>query len=230
MIKKKPARKPIPSNVETAVLAKSARRCALCIRLNSDLTEKLGQIAHLDGDRTNAAEDNLAFMCLSHHSLFDSTTSQHKNYTIPEVKAARAKLYELVARGEHLTHAAAEAGKTIRGATRALLVELRHNAAVLSEMNAFETQKDRYPLDGPNPTQLRRQIWDSQLALVSEILDDDALKISTAYASIAPLTGSTQLRDGSYAKSQAMSGRLAEAGKAFDAAILVATEALSRAT
>ena len=25
------------------------------------------------------AKDNLAFMCLSHHSLFDSTTSQHKD-------------------------------------------------------------------------------------------------------------------------------------------------------
>jgi hypothetical protein len=94
--------------VETAVLANSARRCALCFYLNGDLAEKLGQIAHLDSNRSNAAEDNLSFMCLSHHSLFDSTTSQHKNYTIPEVKAARSKLYELVSGGQHLTPAAAQ--------------------------------------------------------------------------------------------------------------------------
>src|ERR1700676_2693725 len=102
------SRKRTPTDIETAVLAKSARRCALCFHLNGDLTEKRGQIAHLDGDRTNSAEDNLAYMCLDHHSLFDSTTKQHNNYTIPEVKAARAKLYELVAEGKHLTPAAAQ--------------------------------------------------------------------------------------------------------------------------
>jgi hypothetical protein len=106
-MKKTPRKRTLP-DVETAVLAKSARRCALCFYLNGDLAEKLGQIAHLDSNRSNAAEDNLAFMCLPHHSLFDSTTSQHKNYTIPEVKAARAKLYELVAGGQHLTPVAAQ--------------------------------------------------------------------------------------------------------------------------
>jgi hypothetical protein len=104
----KPPRKPTPPGVETAVLANSARRCALCFHLDGDLTEKLGQIAHLDGNRNNSAEDNLAFMCLKHHSLFDSITSQHKNYTIHEVKAARTKLYELVATGNHLSPATAQ--------------------------------------------------------------------------------------------------------------------------
>jgi hypothetical protein len=108
MVEKKPARKKTPPDVETAVLAKSARRCALCFHVNGDLTEKRGQIAHLDRDRTNSAEDNLAYMCLDHHSLFDSKTKQHKNYTAHEVKAARAKLYQLVAEGQHLTPAAAQ--------------------------------------------------------------------------------------------------------------------------
>jgi hypothetical protein len=103
-----PPRRPTPLGVETAVLANSARRCALCFYLNGDLTEKRGQIAHLDRNRNNPAEDNLAFMCLDHHSLFDSKTSQHKNYTIPEVKAARTKLYELVATGNHLSPATAQ--------------------------------------------------------------------------------------------------------------------------
>ena len=88
-------------------MAKSARRCALCFHLNGDLAEKLGQVAHLDCDRANSVEDNLAYMCLDHHSVYDSTTSQHKTYTIHEVKSARANLYKLVADGKHLTPAAA---------------------------------------------------------------------------------------------------------------------------
>ena len=102
MTKSKPTRKRVPQEVEFAVLAKSARRCSLCFRLKGDLTEKLGQIAHLDKNSANSIEDNLVWMCLEHHSLYDSTTKQHKNYTMPEVKAARAELYRLVEEGEYL--------------------------------------------------------------------------------------------------------------------------------
>ncbi|HTQ58571.1 MAG TPA: hypothetical protein VMI94_29115 [Bryobacteraceae bacterium] len=56
--------------------------------LNHDLAEELGQIAHLDQHRANGQEDNLAWMCLEHHSLFDSQIKQHKNYTNHEAKAA----------------------------------------------------------------------------------------------------------------------------------------------
>lgn len=108
MVTRKPPRKKTLPDVETTVLANSARRCTLCFHLKGDLTEKLGQIAHLDDDRTNRDEDNLAWLCLDHHSLYDSKTKQHKNYTIHEVKAARTKLYELVANGKHLTPAAAQ--------------------------------------------------------------------------------------------------------------------------
>ena len=104
-MKAKEPRKKIRPEVETAVLAKSARRCTLCFHLQDDLNEQLGQIAHLDRDRTNGAEDNLAWMCLEHHSLYDSKTKQHKNYTLREVKSARGKLYDLVAEGKHLTPA-----------------------------------------------------------------------------------------------------------------------------
>lgn len=100
-------RKLIPKGVETSVLAKSARRCALYFHLDGDLKEKLGQIAHLDGNRGNSAEENLAFMCLEHHTLFDSRTSQHRNYTVSEVKQARNKLYDLVGLGKHVTADAA---------------------------------------------------------------------------------------------------------------------------
>src|SRR2546423_10804183 len=78
--------------VEARVLTNCARRCCLCLHLKRDFSEKEGQLAHLDHDRTNGAADNLAFLCLPHHSLYDSRTSQHKNYTMLEVKAARKKL------------------------------------------------------------------------------------------------------------------------------------------
>ena len=94
-------RKRIPTDIEKAVLARGARRCPLCFYLNRDLSEKRGQIAHLDHEPSNNAEDNLAFMCLEHHSSYDSRTSQHKNYTISEAKAARAELYKAIAQREH---------------------------------------------------------------------------------------------------------------------------------
>lgn len=86
----------IKPEIEARVLTNCARRCCLCFHLKRDFSEKEGQIAHLDHDKTNGAEDNLAFLCLPHHSLYDSRTSQHKNYTILEVKAARKKLLERV--------------------------------------------------------------------------------------------------------------------------------------
>jgi hypothetical protein len=79
---------------------------ALCFHLNGELAEKKGQIAHLDKNPSNSAEDNLAFLCLDHHTSFDSRTSQHKNYTIQEVKAARADLHEAIAQKMRLGGAA----------------------------------------------------------------------------------------------------------------------------
>jgi hypothetical protein len=91
-----PVRRPNDPAIEARVLTRSARRCCLCFQLKRDFTEKEGQIAHLDQNPANGAEENLAFLCLSHHSLFDSRTSQHKNYTNLEVKAARERLYRRV--------------------------------------------------------------------------------------------------------------------------------------
>jgi RNA polymerase sigma factor (sigma-70 family) len=91
-------RKRVPPDVESCVLSRSARRCCLCFHLKQDFTEKLGQLAHLDHDPSNSTEDNLAFLCMDHHSLYDSRTSQHKNHTIGEVKGARAKLYAEIER------------------------------------------------------------------------------------------------------------------------------------
>lgn len=104
MTEKKTPRKVTPKDNETEVLTKSRRRCLLCYYLDGDLSEKKGQIAHLDDDRTNYAIDNLAWACLEHHSEFDSRTSQHKNYTIHDAKFARDELHKAIADGKHLTY------------------------------------------------------------------------------------------------------------------------------
>ena len=57
---------------------------------------KKGQIAHLDGNWANNAEDNLAFLCFDHHDEYDSKTSQSKGLTEQEVKAYRKQLYQEV--------------------------------------------------------------------------------------------------------------------------------------
>jgi hypothetical protein len=72
----------------------------LCFHLFNKQGVKKGQVAHLDQRRANNILDNLAFLCLEHHSEYDSTTSQHKNYTITEVKHARRLLYRWVKRGK----------------------------------------------------------------------------------------------------------------------------------
>lgn len=86
------SRKPIPRDVQTSVLVSSRRRCCICFGLDRDTRLAVGQIAHLDGNRDNHKEDNLAFLCLVHHDEFDSRTSQRKGLMIDEVKAYRAEL------------------------------------------------------------------------------------------------------------------------------------------
>lgn len=53
------ARKSIPDATQANVLLKSRRRCCLCFWLKGEDEVKKGQLAHLDGDNENAAEDNL---------------------------------------------------------------------------------------------------------------------------------------------------------------------------
>lgn len=79
---------------ETAIVTKSRRRCAICFGLHGDRSKKRGQIAHLDRNRTNNVEDNLAFLCLDHHDEYDSKTSQSKGLTEQEVKVYRGQLYQ----------------------------------------------------------------------------------------------------------------------------------------
>jgi hypothetical protein len=105
-------RKKAKQDVETEVLLSCARRCALCYYLNNDLREKVGQVAHIDQDPSHSTEDNLIFLCMEHHTLYDSKTSQHKNYTAGELREMKTVLLGAIAAKEHFKQP--EAPKIIR--------------------------------------------------------------------------------------------------------------------
>ena len=94
-------RRKIPPEVADSVLANCRRRCCLCHALRNDNTEKKGQIAHLDHDRSNNDPDNLVYLCLEHHDAYDSRTSQSKGLTIGEVKRHRTVFAAFFARDTH---------------------------------------------------------------------------------------------------------------------------------
>jgi hypothetical protein len=73
--------------------------------LDNDWRQKEGQIAHLDRDPSNFAEDNLAFLCLPHHDDYDTKRRQTKNLTIPEAKTGRDRLYAFIEAGGDLATA-----------------------------------------------------------------------------------------------------------------------------
>src|SRR5436305_3601972 len=83
------ARKPIPETTQTSILLKSRRRCCLCFWLKGEDEVKKGQLAHLDGDNENFAEDNLAFLCLEHHDEYDSIPRISKGLREQEVRRWR---------------------------------------------------------------------------------------------------------------------------------------------
>lgn len=94
-------RKAITPVVQADVVIKSRRRCALCVFLDGNDSERPGQIAHLNGDHSDNRFENLAWLCLEHHDKFDSTTSQTKNYTQLEVRNYRDRLYQMYGASEY---------------------------------------------------------------------------------------------------------------------------------
>src|SRR4051794_39747250 len=87
----------VPRAIADIVCNKSRRRCCLCFAYHfKNEPETFGQIAHLDRNRANNDELNLAYLCIPHHSAYDSNTSQHRNFSIGEVKQARSELYGYV--------------------------------------------------------------------------------------------------------------------------------------
>lgn len=81
---------------ETKVLTMSRRRCCICWALeDNDSVQLVGQIAHLDRNPANSKFDNLVFLCLRHHDLYDTKTSQSKGFTKAEVSKYRDELYKV---------------------------------------------------------------------------------------------------------------------------------------
>lgn len=94
-------RKAITPVTQADVVIKSKRRCALCVFLKEDHSERPGQIAHLNGDHSDNRFENLVWLCLEHHDKYDSKTSQTKNYTQLEVRNYRNELYRMYSKSEY---------------------------------------------------------------------------------------------------------------------------------
>jgi hypothetical protein len=127
-------------SVETDVLTASARRCCLCYGITQDYTEKPGQIAHVDGDRSNGEFANLAWLCLEHHDRYDGRTSQSKGITERELKAYRTQLYEEVTRIRKASSATATPNEFLntpdatRASIRTLLAQM--NPQIIESFDA----------------------------------------------------------------------------------------------
>ena len=70
----------------------------------------VGQIAHLNRKSNDNREENLVFLCLEHHDVFDSRTRQSKGLTVSEVRQYRDRLYEFF---EATTRSAPEASSAL---------------------------------------------------------------------------------------------------------------------
>lgn len=90
------SRKATPTSDEILVLTNSRRKCCICYGLHNDLSVKRGQIAHIDRNHSNSTFENLAWMCLEHHDLYDSRTSQSKGFKPREIIFYRDALYKFV--------------------------------------------------------------------------------------------------------------------------------------
>jgi len=83
----------VPTEIAQRVLILSKRRCSLCDGLEGDQTVKEGQFAHIDRNPENSQEENLVYLCLKHHNLYDTTYRQSKRFTPDEIKHYKKTLY-----------------------------------------------------------------------------------------------------------------------------------------
>ncbi|MBB6117933.1 hypothetical protein F4826_004913 [Rahnella inusitata] len=79
----------------------SAARCAVCYgtRMYTDAVYPVPgfQLAHIDRNASNNAENNLALLCIPCHSMYDSVFRQAKNYRPENIRRWRDQLYADVA-------------------------------------------------------------------------------------------------------------------------------------
>jgi hypothetical protein len=90
--KKTPPRRKIPQVIQTHVLFKCRRRCALCYGLDQNAEEYEGQLAHINHNRSDCREDNLVFLCLKHHDRYDAKSHQSQGFKPNEVAIYKRRL------------------------------------------------------------------------------------------------------------------------------------------
>jgi len=151
---KKIQRKKPKAEVVTTVLTRSHRRCALCIGLNYDWDEKKGQLAHIDRNASNSDIDNLAYLCLHHHSEYDATSNRTKGLTPQELKTYRDTLYNMIEtqpeilRGKESRASTSKNRQTslelydrrivvYRAARDFILIIVRHNSVDIKDIGKF---------------------------------------------------------------------------------------------
>jgi hypothetical protein len=111
-------------------------------------------------------------------------------------------------------------------AARALLIEVIENARLAHDMVAPDQQQKPFPQSGPNPGFFNRQVWDSQMPIVAQILDLPGLKrTADAYMKVESVLR-TRLPDGSYPHGKWIPQRLLEIRDAFNAAEIRLRDAL----
>ncbi len=88
-------REQIPEQLVQDVLLKSKRRCCLCFA-EGITGPRRGSITHIDSDPRNNEEDNLVFLCLSHHDLLES---KRRRPGPGEIRLLRSRLYDAVTEG-----------------------------------------------------------------------------------------------------------------------------------
>lgn len=93
-------RRSLSAEDEADLLQRCLRRCCLCYALEGDDSQKEGQIAHLDHNRSNGQPDNFVFLCLRHHNSYDSKMGQAKNITEQEVRRHRQTLLDAIEEGK----------------------------------------------------------------------------------------------------------------------------------
>jgi hypothetical protein len=137
-------RKKVDKTTEAMVLTASRRRCCLCVFIDKVDSGKRGQIAHLNKDASDSKFENLVYLCLEHHDLYDSHTSQSKGYTEVEVRHWRDELYRRYPKSQAMKKEALKPTEAVR--ERSSVSGYNKVIAKPSNDLGFISRPWRYPL------------------------------------------------------------------------------------
>ena len=90
-MKTKPIRIPIPKDIEAEVLFKANHTCSICNNPAFGI-----QIAHIDDNPSNNAEENLIILCPNDHDRASSKSPLSKAFTVRELKKYKKSWEEIV--------------------------------------------------------------------------------------------------------------------------------------